>query len=198
MNAALPTRTADHATPAPWAAAGWGVVVVGILASAAADAAWGWEGAATRFYGLTTLALMALAALVVATQVRLNSLHGGLGPMAIVGIVITVLGALLGMVAWALVLWTTALGIGTLLFGLPLLRRNTIPRNAALALTFAMPAAAVLAWVSAVVLDAAGDGTSSVDELVIDLLVSAAIVVFAVGLAGVGRWMRTADALPEV
>ncbi|MGH9021488.1 MAG: hypothetical protein ACRDV9_00045, partial [Acidimicrobiia bacterium] len=58
------------------------------------------------------------------TQVGLMRLHGGLGAVVVAGIGITAVGVLLSYVAWAVVLWTTVMGVGTLLFGVPLLRRE--------------------------------------------------------------------------
>ncbi|MGH9222648.1 MAG: hypothetical protein ACRD2W_02325 [Acidimicrobiales bacterium] len=101
--AALP-RTGRGALPQPatCSAIGWGLVVAGFVGSAAANAAWGWEGAASVIYGITSLALLAAIVLLAVTQRRLSALHGGLGTRASVGIGITAFAAVLSLVAaWA-------------------------------------------------------------------------------------------------
>ncbi len=187
------TGVVDHARkpfgvdPATCSAIGWGVAVAGFLAAAAADAAWGWDGVASLVYGVASMVLVASGALLVVTQVRIGKLSGRLGAVATIGIGVSTLGALLSFVAWAIVVWTTVLGAGTLLFGLPLLRRGLLPRPWGQAFTFALPAASVVAWAGAVFFDAGAEDASTLD----DGLVAAAILVLAVGLAGLGRWMRT-------
>ncbi len=179
--------------PATLAAAGLVLVVVMFVGMAVADAAWGWEGAASALYGVGSILLVVSAGLVVATQVGLSRLHGGLGRMAMIGVGVSALGALLSFVSWAVVVWATVLGVGTLLFGVPLLRRGRVPRVPALVLTYAAPAVAVAAWAGAVL---SGGEESSVIIAVAESVAGAAILVLAWGLTGVGRWMGLAAADP--
>ncbi|HEX7276741.1 MAG TPA: hypothetical protein VF244_05145, partial [Acidimicrobiales bacterium] len=65
-------------TPATMAAVGLPLAVAVFAGSAAADAAWGWEGTASGLYGVGSILLVVSAALVVATQVGLIRLHRGL------------------------------------------------------------------------------------------------------------------------
>lgn len=181
------TRKPVGVNPATCSAIGWGVVVAGFIAAAAANAAWGWEGVASMFYGVASMVLVASGALLVLTQIRIGKLSGRLGAVATIGIGVSALGALLSFVAWAIMVWTTVLGVGTLLFGVPLLRRGLLPRPWGQAFTFALPAASVVAWAGAVFFDAGAEGASTLD----DVLVAAAVLVLAAGLAGLGRWMRT-------
>ncbi len=185
------TRKPVGVDPATCSAIGWGVAVAGFFAAAAADAAWGWDGVASMVYGVASMVLVASGALLVVTQVRIGRLGDRLGAVATIGIGISALGALLSFVAWAIVVWTTVLGAGTLLFGLPLLRRGLLPRPWGHAFTFALPAAAVVAWAGAVLFDAGGGDASPVVSAVYNGLVAAAVLVLAAGLAGLGRWMRT-------
>lgn len=191
MNATDRTRRPVGIDPATWSAIGWGVAVVGFIAADAADAAWGWEGVASLVFGVASLVLVASGALLVVTQVRIGKLSGRLGALATIGIGISALGALLSFVAWAVVVWTTVLGVGTLLFGVPLLRRGLLPRPWGQAFTFALPAASVAAWAGAVLFDSGAEDASPVLSAVSDGLVAAAVLVLAAGLAGLGRWMRT-------
>lgn len=182
--------------PATYSAVGWTIAVASFIGAAAANAAWGWDHVANTLYSLAAIALVASGALLVITQVRMSRLVGGLGAMATIGICVTAVGSLLSFVAWAVVVWTTVLGAGTLLFGVPLLRRGTVPRRWGLALTFALPAASVLAWVGAVLLDAGAEDVSPVVTVLTIGLTAAAVLVLAAGLAGLGRWMRTGEQGP--
>lgn len=175
-------------TPARVAAVGLTLVVATFAGAALADAAWGWDGAATVLYSLGSILLVVSASLLVATQVGLLRLHDGLGRLAVAGIAISALGALLSFVAWAVVVWATVLGVGTALFGVHLLRRRRLPRVPALALTYAAPAAAVAAWSGAIL---SGGDDSSVLWRVGDVLTGVALLVLAWGLAGAGRWMAS-------
>ncbi|MGH9149602.1 MAG: hypothetical protein ACRD0F_04610, partial [Acidimicrobiales bacterium] len=94
-------------------------------------------------YGLASIALVVSGALMVVTQVRIARLAGRLGGLAAIGIGVSAVGALLSFVAWAVAVWTAVLGAGTLLFGVPLLRRGLLPRPWGEAVTFALPAASV-------------------------------------------------------
>ncbi|MGH9156030.1 MAG: hypothetical protein ACRD1K_09415 [Acidimicrobiales bacterium] len=191
MNAVDRTRKPVGIDPATCSAIGWGVAVAGFIAADAADAAWGWDGVASLIFGVASMVLVASGALLVLTQVRIGKLSGRPGAVATIGTGVSALGALLSFVAWAIVVWTTVLGVGTLLFGVPLLRRGLLPRPWGQAVTFALPAASVMAWAGAVVFDAGAEDASPVVSAVSDGLVAAAVVVLAVGLAGLGRWMRT-------
>lgn len=175
---------------ATWSAAGWVVVVACMTASAAADAAWGWEGSAILLYGIGQLVLVASAALLVVTEVHIARRFAPLGVVVKIGVGVSAVGALLSFVAWAVVLWTTVLGAGTLLFGVPLLRRGALPRPWGQALTFAVPAASLAAWAGAVIFDAGSEDAWGVVVLVNDGLVGAALLALAAGLAGAGRWLR--------
>ncbi|MCA1691379.1 MAG: hypothetical protein LC733_03930 [Actinobacteria bacterium] len=165
--------------------------MAGFIAADAADATWGWDGVASLVYGVASIALVASGALLVVTQVRIGRLVGGLSAVSTIGIGVSALGALLSFVAWATVVWTTVLGAGTLLFGVPLLRRGLLPRPWGRAVTFAIPAASVVAWAGAVLFDAGAEGGSALAGALYDGLVAAAVLVLAAGLAGLGRWMRT-------
>lgn len=190
MNAVDRTPNPGFASTATASAIGWGIAVAGFSLSAAADAAWGWEGAASMVYGLAAIVLVVSGGLLVVTELGLRRLHGGLGPVAVLGIAVTAAGALLSFVAWAYFLWIAVLGVGTLLFGLPLLRRGVVPRRPALALTFALPAAALVLWAGAVLFDAAGDDASPLAEGLVTGLVGVGLLVLAAGLVGIGRWMQ--------
>lgn len=188
---AVHTHPVAGTSPATWSAVGWGVVVVCLMASAATNAAWGWDSSASLLFSLGQLALVVSGALLVITEVHIGRQCGRLGIVATLGVAVSVIGVLLSFVAWAVVLWTTVLGAGTLLFGVPLLRRRVLPRPWGHAFIFAVPAASLVAWAGAVVFDAGGDDASDLVVLVNDGLVAAALLVLAAGLAGVGRWLRT-------
>ncbi len=178
-------------TPPTVGAWGMALAVVAFVGAALADAAWGWGGTAGALYGVGSILLVVSAGLLVVTQVGLSRMHGGLGRAAKVGVGVSALGALLSFVSWAVVVWATVLGLGTLLFGLSLLRRGRVPRESALPLTFAAPAVAVVAWAGAVLSDLTG---SSIILGGAQIIAGAAMLVLAWGLAGVGRWMVTAEA----
>ncbi|MEO6121915.1 MAG: hypothetical protein ABIW46_03720, partial [Acidimicrobiales bacterium] len=94
-----------------------------LMAYATVNATWGWDGPAMLLFSLSQIALVVSGALLVITEVHIARQCGRLGIVATMGVAVSVIGVLLSFVAWAVVLWTTVLGVGTLLFGVPLLRR---------------------------------------------------------------------------
>jgi hypothetical protein len=186
----MTSRTLDPTTPtATLAGTALALAVLVFLGSDLADAAWGWEGTAGAVYGVGSLLLVAAGFLLVATQVRLYRLHGGLGRAAQVGIAVSALGALLSFVSWAVVVWATVLGAGTVLFGAGLLRRGRLPRPLALILTWAVPAVAAAAVAGAVL----SGGEDSAVSTVADVVVGGILLVLAWGLIGVGKWLASAE-----
>ena len=190
MNTLTNDLVARRTPVATLAGTGLGLAVIAFLGSTLADAAWGWEGTASAVYGVGSLLLVAACFLLVATQVQLSKIHGGLGRAAQVGMVITAVGALLSFVSWAVVVWATVLGVGTLLFGTAMLRQGRVPRRPALGLTWAGPAAAAAAWAGAVL---SGGEDSSAISTVADVMIGVMLLVLAWALIGVGRWLASAE-----
>lgn len=188
MNApAHPTAPVLAATDSSWdkahigtmarrAALGWMVVLVAWWAGLGADAAWGWTGPATVAYSVASVALVVAGWLLAITQHRLVRALGGLGVAGRVGVGVTAVGATLGFVAWAVVVWLTLLGAGALLIGVPMLRRDVLPRRTAALLTYPLPLGAVCVWVAAVSL---GEDAAWVLETVI---LTASLGALVVGL----------------
>ncbi|MEA2900572.1 MAG: hypothetical protein QOH36_459 [Actinomycetota bacterium] len=189
MNTVTNDMVSRKTPPDTLAGACMGLAVIAFLGSALADAAWGWEGTAGAVYGVGSLLLVAAGFLLVATQVQLHKIHGGLGRAAQVGIAVSALGALLSFVSWAVVLWGTVLGVGTLLFGTAVLRQGRVPRPLALTLTWAAPAVAAAAWAGAIL----SGGEDSAVSTVADVGVGVALLVLAWGLIGVGRWSASVE-----
>lgn len=59
MKAIGDTRRVAGVDPATCSAIGWNVAVAGFVASAAANAAWGWNDVASIVYGLASIVLVA-------------------------------------------------------------------------------------------------------------------------------------------
>ncbi len=117
--------------------------------------------------------------------------HGRRGPLALLAAVPAVLAVPFVLFAWPIPAWMVLLGIASLLFGLHLVIRRLAPLPSTLAFTsgLALSATAVLT---------AEYGTTSTSEdfaflasTAASAVVVAGMILFGVGLFGLGRWLRS-------
>lgn len=147
-------------------------------------------GAAERAIGgVMTIATITAGLLTLALMVGIRH-ELGLGKAGVVGLGLVALGTAAGIVVWAFPLWGGLMGIGMLIFSLPLIRQGRAPRSAALAFGFGMLAGIALFFL----LDALKLGP--VDSygdypVAADIGSTTMVLVSAYGTIGVGRWLRT-------
>ena len=149
-----------------------------------------WEGAAQIFWMLGTVAALGAGALLVFSMVGMNQRHGGLGLLGSVGIALTGLGAAALLLAWLFVGWGTAIAIGTLLFGVALLRRDLAPRLPVLLFTTGF----TIGGITLLFLDIIEFGYRDVwgNHPTADLIgITVGLVILALGLFGLGNWLRS-------
>lgn len=136
--------------------------------------------------------LLAGGVLMVVAMLGLYRRHGSLGILGIGGLAITAIGVPILLVLWAYALWMTVIGLGVLLFAISLLRRDLTPRLWTIIWGGGMAAGAstwyILRWLEAGNPDQWGDY-----PLAVGFALPIGVVIMAVGLAGVGQWLRSEE-----
>ncbi len=114
----------------------------------------------------------------------------GLGKAGALGIGLVGLGTVAGLAAWAFPLWGGLMGIGMLIFSLPLIRQGKGPRSAAIAFGFGMLGGIglfiILDAMKLGPVDSYGDYADA-----FDIGTTTMVLVTAYGAIGIGRWLRT-------
>lgn len=143
----------------------------------------------TGSFIVAATALLAAGALMLVSMVGLYRRHGGLGAAGMVGLAVTGLAAAASFVFWAFGLWLTLFGIGTLIFGVAMLRRDIAPRVSTVVWSagFAVGAITwnVLRWLEVGPVDQWGDYWVAAA-----VGVPVGVLIMAVGLVGLGLWLR--------
>lgn len=127
---ALPTRdTRTAGRAAVFGAGAWLTVAAGMSGATVLEETSGqWEGAPQALFVIATIALIASGATTVHALFGLDRRHGGLGLMGQVGIGLSSLGAVAGLVSWFIFGWGALLGAGMLLIAMAMLARDLAPR----------------------------------------------------------------------
>jgi len=144
------------------------------------------------YYMIFSAALMVAGVLGVLAMIGVNRRHGGLGVPGMVGIGITSVGVASSVLAWAVFFWMAIQGIGYLIFGIAVLRRDLAPRLSTVLVSGGL-AVGFIAFVIANVLEV-GRRDSYGDYPVawaIGAVVGSALL--AIGLLGWGRWLRSEE-----
>lgn len=143
----------------------------------------------TGSFIVAATALLAAGALMLVSMVGLYRRHGGLGAAGMVGLAVTGLAAAASFVFWAFGLWLTLFGIGTLIFGVAMLRRDIAPRVSTVVWSagFAVGAItwSILRWLEVGPVDQWGDYWVAAA-----VGVPVGVLIMAVGLVGLGLWLR--------
>jgi hypothetical protein len=141
-----------------------------------------------------TAALMGALALTVVLLVGLQRRHNGLGVPGVVGIVLTGLATVASVLAWAFPLWGGLLAAGGLTYAAAMWNRGIVPRGASLALGSGMIfGIGILAALTALEVgwrDSYGDYPAAWMAGV-----SVGMVITAAGAFGLGRFLRTENAV---
>lgn len=185
---AVPTRfTRNAGTVALVAAAFWLLSLATYVLVESAD---NWE----LIYSILTASVVVAGVLTVVAVVGIGKRVGGLGVIGLVAIVIMAVGVLLSFVAWAVILWMTIQGIGLLVFGISLLRKEGVPRSGVLAISSGF----ILGPIAFVVLDALAVGTQNTDGdnwLAFMLGAGLGFAIVSLGLVTLGVWLRSEEAV---
>ncbi len=151
-------------------------------------------GVASIAYAAGAVALLGATLSMVAAMMGLHRRHGGLGVVGVGGMVLASAGVIGGLLAWVFAGWGTLTVAGTLAFGAALWRRNLAPRFP-VALMAGGPVIGVVAW--ALVRSATGPldltGLWGVHWVENQVGVTIGVVILAVGLLGLGRWLRSEE-----
>jgi hypothetical protein len=150
------------------------------------------DGNTLSWIGMAQVFHVAVAMSVAAT-VGVWHRHGGLGPLSLAAIVPAVLSAPFVLFVWPIPAWAVLLGAASLLFGIPLVVRRVAPLASSLALTagLAITGAAVLG--AEVAITATGEDYAFLESRASMAAMIAGVVVYGLGLIGIGRWMRSEE-----
>ncbi len=146
----------------------------------------------TIFFIIGATSLLAAGVLMFVAMIGLYQRHGSLGLLGIAGLGITGLGVVTLLIAWAFALWMTLIGVGVLLFAISLLRRDLSPRLWTVIWGAGMAVGAIT-WYVLRSLEV-GDRDQWGDyPLAVAFALPVGVVIMAVGLAGIGRWLRSEE-----
>jgi len=138
------------------------------------------------------MSLLTAGGLMLVAMIGLYRRHGSLGILGIVGLAIAGLGVATLLIAWAFALWMTLIGVGVLLFSIPLLRRELTPRLSTIMWGGGMALGAATWYVLRAM--EAGDPDQWGDyPLATAIALPIGVIIMAIGLAGVGRWLQTEE-----
>jgi hypothetical protein len=186
---AVPTRNTIRAgTFALAAAALW------LIAAAVVIMDWGFlnEDNWQMGYILFSVTVLTAGVLGVLAAVGVSKRLGGLGATGMIGLVITSVGVLASVIAWAVYLWMGLQGIGLLVFGIAVLRSGIAPKWS----TMFVSSGFLVGLITWIVADAAKFGDLDEwgdypDALWAALIVG--VVIVAIGLIGWGIWLRNEE-----
>ena len=168
----------------------WIAVAALIIAARTSEEQSGtFDGAERAIWGVMTVAIITAGLLTLTLLVGIRH-ELGLGKAGAVGIGLVGVGTAAGVVAWAFPLWGGLMGIGMLIFDLPLIRQGEAPRWAAIAFGFGMLGGIGLF----ILLDAMKLGpVNSYGDYpdASDIGTTTMALVSAYGAIGIGRWLRT-------
>jgi hypothetical protein len=122
-------------------------------------------------------------------MIGVNRRMGGMGTVGMIGLGIVAFGVFTSIVAWAVFLWMTVQGVGYLVFGYAVLRRDIAPRLPTLLVSSGFMVGTIV-FVVANLLKVGWRDSYGDYPLAWGIGVVTGIVIFAVGLIGWGTWLR--------
>ncbi len=145
------------------------------------------------------LAYMALSAFILIggvlgllAMIGISKRMGGLGTIGMIGFGIAMFGVFTSLVAWAVFLWMSVQGVGYLVFGYAVLRRDAAPRLPTLLVSSGFMVGSI-AFVVANLLKVGWRDSYGDYPLAWAIGTVSGIVIFAVGLIGWGTWLRSEE-----
>jgi hypothetical protein len=193
---AMPTRfTHSGGTLAIASAVLWSVVLVAWwLAGAAGMTPSDPElTAAYLIYGVGAAALLGAGVTSVLSMLAVDQRLGGLGVLGKAGLAVMSLSVVLSLAAWVFLAWGIALAAGTAFFAAAMRGHGQAPRTATLAFG-AGPTIGVITWMivrAAQGLPLTYTGLWGADWAGNLLAITVGLALLAVGLLGIGRWLRS-------
>ncbi len=167
-------------------------IVVAALALAARiseNQSGAFDGTEEAIWGVMTVTIISAGLLTLAMMVGIRN-ELDFGKAGVVGLGLVGLGTATGIFAWAFPFWGGLMGIGMLIFGLPIIRQGKAPRSAAVAFGFGMLAGiALFMLLDAMKLGPVNSYGDYPDAA--DIGSTTMVLASAYGAIGIGRWMRT-------
>ena len=153
----------------------------------------------TMFFILGAMSMLAAGVLMFVTMIGLYRRHGSLGILGIAGLGITGLGVFTLLAVWAFAIWMTLIGVGVLLFAISVLRRDVSPRLWTVVWGGGMAVGAIT-WYVLRALEVGNRDQWGDYPLAVAFALPIGVVIMAIGLSGIGRWLRSeepVDLLPS-
>ena len=125
-------------------------------------------------------------------MIGMNKRVGGLGTVGMIGLGIAAFGVFTSLVAWAVFLWMTVQGVGYLVFGYAVLRRDITPRLP----TLFVSGGFIVGSIAFVVMNILKVGwRDSYGDYPLAWTIGAVlgIAILALGFIGWGTWLRSED-----
>jgi hypothetical protein len=152
------------------------------------------SGASAISYDVGAAALLGATAFMAAALRGLDRRHGGLGTLGAAGLVIAGAGLIGSFLAWVFTGWGTMTMFATILSGAAMWRRDLVPR-APIALIAGGPLVGAVAWAG--LRSSSGpidlSGLWGVHWFENQLGLTVGVLILAIGLVGVGRWLRSEE-----
>ena len=192
---AVPTHFTRQAGTIAMVAAGLWIFVVAswwVLAGWIEDRSGDWGGGSQMLFSIGTVALITAVVLTGVTMLALRERNGGLGALGSTGLVCIGLGALLSPMSWLYIGWGAPLAIGTLLFSAAMRRVDVAPRASTVAFGLAWTLA-LLTWTALRAAEVGGADRWGDYWVANWAFLTIGSTTFAVGLVGLGRWLRSED-----
>jgi hypothetical protein len=145
-------------------------------------------------YMIFSAAVLTAGVLGLLAMIGVSKRLGGLGVLGMVGLIITGVGVLVSLLAWAVPAWMGLQGVGMLLFGIAVLRSDIAPKWA----TLFVSSGFVIGTIAFFITTAAEVGEpNSYGDYEAAWLIATAVgtVLLAPGLIGWGRWLRSEEAI---
>lgn len=116
--------------------------------------------------------------------------HGGFGFLTVAAAIPAAMSAPFVMFAWPILAWLVLLGLSTLIVGIALFVGGLLPRPWVTAFTFGLSGPAAAAVAAEMTATRHGEDFAFLASTWSTASVMAGIVVFGVGLMGIGRWLH--------
>ena len=146
----------------------------------------------TLAYMIGSLLVLLAGALMIVTMVGLIRRHGGLGPVGMIGLGISILGVAASFFTWGLVLWMPLMGIGLGGFSYSALRRDIAPRVPTLLLGAGMLGGSALFFILTELKVGQADQWGDY-PLAFGTAMAVGAITTALALTGLGRWLRSEE-----
>lgn len=143
-------------------------------------------------YYIFSAAVLVAGVLGLLAMIGVGKRLGGLGTIGMVGLIITGLGVLVSILAWAVPVWMGVQGVGMLVFGIAVLRSNIAPKWATLLVSSGF-VIGTIAWYIGVAAEVGERDSYGDYPVAFQIATVLGTVLVAVGLIGWGLWLRSEE-----